>query len=379
MGSARCCWAPAWRIATCQPGRSGSCSGATVAGTALMSVLVARYADRVGRRRWYGGLYVLLGVVGVVFAFAGSVWVLALAALSGVLSTEVIESGPFTSLEQPMLASRPRDRAPVHGFGMYNAVAAVGRFARRAGGGRPRPGRHRRAGALVPRVRCRWPSLGWVIARSLSGAVEPVAAPASPGRRLQRSRPTVFRLASLFAARLVRRRVHGVGVHRLLAAGPLRRLPGRDRRHVLRHRAAADRVVPGRPPPRRPVRAAAHDGRSPTCRPTCCSPPWPSPPTWPRRSRCCWPAPRCRRWTSRPARPTSWPWSTPTNAPPPPRTPTPPATSPAPSARRWRRSPRRSRSGCRSSSPVAIKSVYDLTLWRWFRNVPLPEPVTEPA
>ena len=59
---------PAWQV--------GLVLGATVAGTALMSVLVARYADRVGRRRWYAGLYMLLGVVGVVFAVAGSVWVL---------------------------------------------------------------------------------------------------------------------------------------------------------------------------------------------------------------------------------------------------------------------------------------------------------------
>ena len=66
---------PAWQV--------GLVLGATVAGTALMSVLVARYADRVGRRRWYAGLYVLLGLVGVVFAVAGSVWILVAAALTG--------------------------------------------------------------------------------------------------------------------------------------------------------------------------------------------------------------------------------------------------------------------------------------------------------
>ena len=125
---------PAWQV--------GVVLGATVAGTALMSMLVARYADRVGRRRWYAGLYVLLGVVGVVFAFAGSVWLLALAALTGVLSTEVIESGPFTSLEQPMLASDLRDRAQVHGFGVYNAIAAAAGSLGRVGRGGPRPGRH---------------------------------------------------------------------------------------------------------------------------------------------------------------------------------------------------------------------------------------------
>ena len=169
--------------------------GATVAGTALMSVLVARYADRVGRRRWYAGLYVLLGVVGVVFASTGSVWVLAVAALTGVLSTEVIESGPFTSLEQPMLAAGPHG-APVHGFGVYNAVAAVaGSFGALAAA----------VPDLVGTAPTRWfvvfvplASVGWIIARSLSAAVEPSPAPAT-GAGLQRSRATVTRLASLFA------------------------------------------------------------------------------------------------------------------------------------------------------------------------------------
>ena len=108
--------------------------GATVAGTALMSVFVARYADRVGRRRWYAGLYVLLGVIGVVFAFTGSVWVLAVAALTGVLSTEVIESGPFTSLEQPMLAAARGGAGPR--FRRVQRGRRASRFSRCAGCGR---------------------------------------------------------------------------------------------------------------------------------------------------------------------------------------------------------------------------------------------------
>ena len=109
--------------------------------------------------------------------FTGSVWVLAVAALTGVMSTEVIESGPFTSLEQPMLAADPR-RAPVHGFGVYNAVAAVaGSFGALA--------------AAVPELvgsaePTRWfvvfvplAIVGWLVARSLSAAVEPTSPPAA--------------------------------------------------------------------------------------------------------------------------------------------------------------------------------------------------------
>ena len=76
-----------------------------VIGTVVASVWIARYADRVGRRRCYVALFLLLGIVGVVFASSAPLWVLLLAGLSGALSTEVLESGPFTSLEQPMLAT----------------------------------------------------------------------------------------------------------------------------------------------------------------------------------------------------------------------------------------------------------------------------------
>jgi len=78
---------------------------AVVAGTVTASLLLARYADRAGRRRCYVVMYLLLAVVGVVYAASAPLWVLLAASLTGALSTEVVESGPFTSLEQPMLAA----------------------------------------------------------------------------------------------------------------------------------------------------------------------------------------------------------------------------------------------------------------------------------
>lgn len=102
-----------------------------------------------------------------------------------------------TSLEQPMLAAGRRARAQVHGFGVYNAMAAA------AGS----------LGALtvaIPGIlggdnESRWFLLlvpvalaGVLIARALSGAVEPTRLSGSPGR-LDRSRPVVVRLSSLFA------------------------------------------------------------------------------------------------------------------------------------------------------------------------------------
>jgi predicted MFS family arabinose efflux permease len=99
--------------------------GALLAGVALASIAVARTGDRVGRRRWYAGLFVVLGIAGAAFALTDEVWLLVLAALTGTVSTEVVESGPFTSLEQAMLPGAAGGGDPTRLFGTYNTVATL--------------------------------------------------------------------------------------------------------------------------------------------------------------------------------------------------------------------------------------------------------------
>jgi putative MFS transporter len=95
---------------------------AMLAGMALGSVAVGRWADQMGRRRAYGGLFVVLGIAGTAFALSGWPPLLIVAALTGTLSTDANESGPITSLEQAMLSGvDARTRSGV--FGRYNAVA----------------------------------------------------------------------------------------------------------------------------------------------------------------------------------------------------------------------------------------------------------------
>src|SRR5215207_4795495 len=107
------------------PVRAGLVLAAVVAGAVTGSFVIAHHGDRWGRRRTYRGLYVLLAGTGVVFAFAQQWWVLAIVALGGAMSTEVVESGPFTSLEQAMLATDLRSHERARGFSLYNAVAAA--------------------------------------------------------------------------------------------------------------------------------------------------------------------------------------------------------------------------------------------------------------
>ena len=98
---------------------------ALLAGVALASIAIARTANRIGRRRWYASLLLVMAAAGAAFALTGSLWLLVLAALTGTVSTEVVESGPFTSLEQAMLPSAAGGGDPTRLFGTYNTVATV--------------------------------------------------------------------------------------------------------------------------------------------------------------------------------------------------------------------------------------------------------------
>jgi predicted MFS family arabinose efflux permease len=107
---------------------SGFAVGAILAslliGSALVSALLGRFADRIGRRRCYVGLLLVMSLAGAVFALTSWPPVLILAALTGTVSPDVVESGPFTSLEQAML---PHTAAgdPTRLFGRYNTVATL--------------------------------------------------------------------------------------------------------------------------------------------------------------------------------------------------------------------------------------------------------------
>jgi len=188
---------------------------AMLAGMAASSIAVGLAGDRIGRRRAYTGLLLVMGLAGTVFALTRSLPLLVLAALTGTLSTDPNESGPITSLEQAMMGSAPAAmRARV--FGRYNAVAylagAIGALA--AGG----PDAFRRLVPALPADQ-RWllafPALALVctvLASRLSDGVEAAREGASRGwerrgepasrsrgpRPLDRSRRTVVKLAALF-------------------------------------------------------------------------------------------------------------------------------------------------------------------------------------
>ena len=189
------------------PTRAGLVLAAVVAGAVTGSVVIARFGDRWGRRRTYRSLYLLLAATGLVFAFASQWWLLAGVALAGGLSTEVVESGPFTSLEQAMLANELRGHELARGFSLYNAVAAAAGSVGALAAALPAIARRITGDAPIDQ---RWflatvPAAiaGAIVAGTLTDAVEPPARAAGPGRApkqvLGASRPIVLRLSGLFA------------------------------------------------------------------------------------------------------------------------------------------------------------------------------------
>lgn len=187
--------------------RAGIVLTAMIAGTALASLLVGAVADRIGRRRCYGLFFLAIAVAGAVVAAGAPFWLLLVVALSGALSTDVVDNGPATTLEQVMLAAEDAGTSRV--YGRYNAVGAGAGALGALAAALPGLGRHG-AGAGVHAwlfaVLIPVGLAGALFAWRLSPAVElpapgPVPAPgaAVTGRGLGPSRRVVHRMAALFA------------------------------------------------------------------------------------------------------------------------------------------------------------------------------------
>ncbi len=183
--------------------RVGLVFTAMLAGMALASVGVGLVGDRLGRRRTYAGLLLLMGVAGTVFALTDSFAALAITALTGTLSTDPNESGPITSLEQAMIGEAPGNTR-LRVFGKYNAIAylagAVGSLAAagvaelgRLSPGLPPAQRWLLVFPLIA-IACAWRAMRL----SASVEVRTDASGPEPGRP-RRVSPVVVRLAALFA------------------------------------------------------------------------------------------------------------------------------------------------------------------------------------
>lgn len=183
--------------------RAGIVLTALIAGSGLASLLVGAVADRVGRRRCYRVFFVGVALSGGIVAAGAPYWLLLLVGLTGTISTDVVDNGPATTLEQVMLATEDAGRASV--YGRYNAVgAACGALGALAATlpGLGSPGKGGGVHAWLFAVLVPVGIVGALLAGRLSPAVESASESVGGSRsrvRLGESRPTVRRLATLFA------------------------------------------------------------------------------------------------------------------------------------------------------------------------------------
>lgn len=182
--------------------------GAVLGGAAFALLGVRRFADGAGRRRCYLAGYLAQSAAGLVLVLSPWWWLLVLVGLTGALSGEIIDSGPFGALEQVMLTTAVTEERRLRTFSRYGAVGTATGALGALGAGLLQlvgPGAIGRSSFLpiVPLA-----LLGAACAWGLSARVEHVAidvtsgegAPASAGRPGgDETRRIVHRLSALFA------------------------------------------------------------------------------------------------------------------------------------------------------------------------------------
>jgi MFS family permease len=103
--------------------RAGVLLAVVIAASAVTSLVVGACGDRVGRRRSYGLFFVGIAIAGAVVATNPPIWLLFVVAVTGTLSTDVVDNGAATTLEQVMLATEDAGTGRVYGW--YNAAGAA--------------------------------------------------------------------------------------------------------------------------------------------------------------------------------------------------------------------------------------------------------------
>jgi MFS family permease len=180
----------------------------TLAGDAVITLLLTTSADRFGRRRTLLVGALLMVAAGVVFIITRNPILLMLAAIIGVISPSGNEIGPFLAVEQAGLTQLIPDTRRTHVFAWYNLAGSFATATGALSGGWL--AQALQTGGATPYDSYRVVLIGYaaggiVLAGFfllLSALVEaPAAAAAGPKRTLglHRSRSVVFRLSALFA------------------------------------------------------------------------------------------------------------------------------------------------------------------------------------
>ena len=181
----------------------------TLAGDTLISLWLTTNADRIGRRRVLVAGALLMAGAGVAFALTSVPPILLLAAAIGVISPSGNEVGPFLAVEQASLAQMVSGSRRTGLFAWYNLVGSVATAFGALAAGAVAQALQASGAAPVDSYRAivfGYAAIGLLLAAvftRLSPAIEVVRSPefVIPGARfgLHRSRGVVLRLSALFS------------------------------------------------------------------------------------------------------------------------------------------------------------------------------------
>ena len=96
------------------------------AGVLAGTVYVTYFADRVGRRRSLALLALLAAIGGALLVVADNLWTVGVAAFLGMLNTQGSDRGGAHALEQAILPATAMDAERTQVFARYNALADIG-------------------------------------------------------------------------------------------------------------------------------------------------------------------------------------------------------------------------------------------------------------
>jgi MFS family permease len=116
-------------------GQIGALLSLSLAGDVAVSLSIAMWADRLGRRKMLVLGALLMILVGAVFVLSRSFLLLAVVAIVGVISPSGNEIGPFLSIEQAALSELLPDQRRTGVFAWYNLVGSFATALGALGGG----------------------------------------------------------------------------------------------------------------------------------------------------------------------------------------------------------------------------------------------------
>jgi MFS family permease len=189
------------------PFETGVIATATLAGSALLTLLVGLYAHRASGRSLLIGAALLMMLTGIAFATYEDFWPLLLVAFVGTLNPSSGDVSVFLPLEQAQLARSVSDRDRTRLFARYSFIGSIMAAVGALGAALPGAAAEFWGMGLKPALQAGFlgyaalGGLALLLYRRLPRAVEVEAADPdqAPTKPLGRSRRIVLMLASLFS------------------------------------------------------------------------------------------------------------------------------------------------------------------------------------